>query len=386
MSNEALQEYLEKMRTRYGEAGKFRKSCILDEVADFCGFTREHTRKVLSGRARIRGRRPGPQPKYGALARKHLRELWMAMEGMCSKRMKEALPLWLKYYSEPDCTSEVRAQLLSMSASTIDRILKPYRLGSLKGKSTTRSNRFFKHRIPLKVLGEIIEKPGFMEADTVAHCGDSIQGEYAHTLTMTDLCSAWTENRITWNKKAADVLKAIEDIEKKLPFELCGFSSDNGNEFLNESLLDYFQHRKGKAPVQFVRGRPYKKNDNPRVEQKNFTHVRQLLGYRRLDLIELVPLINRIYQELWNPLLNFFHPCLRMVSKERVQSKIFKRYDRPKTPYQRLLDSGVLNDSKRRELQAQFQSLNPFVLQFKLKQSMSLLNEIIRRSKEGKIA
>lgn len=386
MSNEALKEYIEMMRKRYQEAVKLKKTWILDQVADVCGFTREHARKVMSGRSRVRSCRPGPRRKYGALARKHLRELWLCMGGMCSKRLKAALPVWLRFYTEPDCTAEVKTELLSMSAATIDRILKPYRLKSLKGLSATRGSKLFKNRIPLKVLGEIIDRPGFVETDTVAHCGDAIGGDYIHSLTMTDVCSGWTENRATWNKRAVDVLEQIQDIEHNLPFELYGFSCDNGSEFLNEQLLSYFQHVKRKTPIHFVRGRAYKKNDNPHVEQKNFTHVRQLLGYKRLDQREMLELINKIYKELWNPLLNFFHPCLRLEKKERVGSKIQKKWDKPQTPYQRLIQSGILSLEQKDRLKRQAELLNPFVLQFKLRQSISLLNEMVRRSQEGKVA
>lgn len=382
MSNEAKREYIELMRKRYREAVKFKKSWILDQVSEVCGFSREHARKVMSGRSRIRGRRSGPQAKYGALVRKHLRELWFAMGGMCSKRLKEALPLWLRHYEAADCTLEVRQQLLTMAPATIDRILRPYRRGAVKGISTTKSS-LFKDKIPVRLLGEIVSRPGFVEADTVAHCGASMQGDFIHTLTLTDVASGWTENRASWNKKAAQILELIQELEQSLPFELYGFSCDNGNEFLNEQLLGYFEHCKRKAPIHFVRGRPYQKNDNPHVEQKNFTHVRQLLGYQRLEEKDMVELINRLYRDYWNPLLNFFHPSVRLETKERLGAKIKKTWDKPKTPYQRLLESEVLSSEQKAELKQRSQKLNPFVLQFKVRQLISLLNEMIRRSKEG---
>jgi hypothetical protein len=383
MSQRALQEYLEFMRARYREAGKFKKGKILDHVCDVTNFTRDHARRIMSGRSRVRRIRPGPKPRYGELVRKHLQELWKRAGYMGSKRLKAALPLWLRYYCPPDCPLEVKTELMKLSPATIDRILAPFRKPETRGFSTTRAGHLLKNRIPLKLLGEIVHKAGYVEADTVAHCGDSLSGEFINSITMTDLGSGWTENRAIWNKLSGDVLKAIESIEQSLPFDLFGFSCDNGTEFLNESLLEYFQHRKGRPPVQMTRSRAYKKNDNARVEQKNYTHVRQLFGYYRFDQKEWVDLMNEIYIRYWNPLTNFFHPTLKMIKKERVGSKIKKRYDEPKTPYQRLLDSGQLTMQQRVELQKKFQSLDPFILQFRLTESISRLKELYRRSREG---
>ena len=385
MSNEALKEYLKKMRLRYQEAGKFKRTWLLDEVSEFCGFSRDHTRKVLSGRSRVSDKRPRRKWQYSLATRHHLRELWYLMGGLCSKRMKVGLPLWLKYYSDPGCTPEVRAELLRLSPSTMDRILKTYRKRQLRGLSATKGSKLFKNRIPLKLLGEIIEKPGFMEADTVAHCGNNLAGDFIYSLTMTDVCTSWTENRAVWNKKSADVLSAVQDIEKNLPFNMYGFSCDNGSEFINENLAEYFLHAHRTKPVQFVRGRAYKKNDNPHVEQKNFTHVRQLLGYKRLDRKELVEGINRIYKTLWNPLHNFFYPSARLAKKERIGARIKKTWDAPQTPYQRLLQSGILTDAQKGNLKRQFELLNPFVLQFRLRQAISVLNEFIRQAEEGQL-
>jgi hypothetical protein len=280
----------------------------------------------------------------------------------------------------------VRRQLIEISTATIDRILAHLRRPSTRGFSLTRAGHLLKNRIPLKLLGEIVDRAGFVEADTVAHCGDVIGGDYIHSLTLTDLCSGWTENRAIWNKLSGDVLKAIEEIEKSLPFDLFGFSCDNGGEFLNEALLDYFQGKKRQTPVQMTRSRAYKKNDNAHVEQKNWTHVRQLFGYFRFDQKEWVELMNEIYRFYWNPLRNFFHPSLKLIKKERVGSKLKKVYDEPKTPYQRLLDSGQLTVQQKQHLRDQFKALDPFKLQFELARSISSLKELYRKSREGALA
>jgi hypothetical protein len=374
------------MRSRYREAGKFKKTWILDQVCDVAGFNRDHARRVMTGRSRVRTRRSGPRRKYEALVRKHLIDLWVKSGYMGSKRLKAALPLWLPFYTAPDCCPEVRRQLIEISTATIDRILAHLRRPSTRGFSLTRAGHLLKNRIPLKLLGEIVDRAGFVEADTVAHCGDVIGGDYIHSLTLTDLCSGWTENRAIWNKLSGDVLKAIEEIEKSLPFDLFGFSCDNGGEFLNEALLDYFQGKKRQTPVQMTRSRAYKKNDNAHVEQKNWTHVRQLFGYFRFDQKEWVELMNEIYRFYWNPLRNFFHPSLKLIKKERVGSKLKKVYDEPKTPYQRLLDSGQLTVQQKQHLRDQFKALDPFKLQFELARSISSLKELYRKSREGALA
>lgn len=171
--------------------------------------------------------------------------------------------------------------------------------------------------------------PGLIEADTVAHCGTSLAGEFINTLTMTDICSAWTENRAVWKKESSTVLKAISSIEEDLPFNVLSFATDNGNEFLNHDLHSYFFNRKNR--VEFVRRRPYKKNDNAHVEQKNWTHVRELFGYDRFDAESQVEFMNDVYKRLWNPPWNFFTPVMKLKSKTRVGGRIIKVHDEPTT-------------------------------------------------------
>ena len=178
-------------------------------------------------------------------------------------------------------------------------------------------------------------QPGFVEADTVAHCGNSLAGDFVWTLTMTDIITGWTECRATWNKGSQGVLEQIQAVENLLPFPLKGFDCDNGSEFLNQHLLRYFtDHPQQPA---FTRSRPYKKNDNAHVEQKNWTHARQLFGYDRLDNVALVPLMNEVYSTLWCPLQNHFCPSLKLQKKHRDGAKIVKKYHAPQTPYQRVI-------------------------------------------------
>ena len=217
--------------------------------------------------------------------------------------------------------------------------------------------------------------PGFLEADTVAHCGNSLAGEFVYTVTLTDIYSGWTENRACWTKKAKEVLKQVRRIEANLPFFITGFACDNGSEFLNEDFYKYFSKRQ--APIHFVRRRPYQKNDNCYVEQKNYTHVRKLLGYDRLEDKHLIGLINDIYKNYFNPLRNYFIATQKLESKQRIGSKIKKKYDKPQTPCDRLLDCSYVSEDSKRRLRQERESLNPIVLNAELKKKLKKLLDYV---------
>jgi hypothetical protein len=294
---------------------------------------------------------------------------------MCSKKLQAAIPLWLPFYEqEYGCLdADIKAKLLTISPSTIDRILKPVRVtGKTKGLCGTKPGTLLKKQIPIKTHNWDVSKPGFFEADTVAHCGNSLSGNFVWSLTFTDIYSGWTENRAVWNKGSYGVFTQIKDIEAAIAFPILGFDCDNGSEFLNHHLLRYFTNRP-QSPIQFTRSRPYKKNDNAHVEQKNWTHVRQLLGYDRFDKPELVALINDLYKNAFSLSANYFCPTLKLKEKQRVNSKYIKKYYPPKTPYQRLLDSEHITPEAKQLLSLSYQSLNPF----KLKKTIALKLKII---------
>jgi hypothetical protein len=369
------------MRARYQNAPKRVKTQILSEFCANSEYTRKHAIRVLGGRVQPRQKRPGPATKYGPEVVHHLRVLWNDMNRICSKNMKAALPLWLEFYS--DASREIKAKLLTMAPSTIDKKLNPYRGPVPKGKSTTRGLKLMMSKIPLKLLTDEIKEPGYAEMDTVAHCGDNIAGSYAHSLTLTDLCSGWTENASVWTKDAEQVQKKIAKLEKRLPFNLLGCAVDNGSEFMNQYLAKYFFDRP--VPIDFVRRRPYKKNDNAHVEQKNFTHVRQLFGYERLDEFELSVMMDEIYQVYWNPLNNYFIPVQKLISKERHGSKIKKKYDNPKTPCQRLLDSDKVSADVKRQLKHNQKYKNPFFLKRELEKKLKIFNQRVEEIKRQKL-
>ena len=368
---------LEKIRLRYLKSSKHQKTLILDEFCATTGLTRKHAIRLLNNEIKAPKAHPGPKYLYGPEVRAHVVKIWEAMGQICSKNMKAALPLWLEFY---DCSQESKYLLYKISRSTIDRILQEHRNHLRIGKSSTVVS-MLKNKIPIKLLDHKITEPGFVEADTVAHCGSSLAGEFVNTLTVTDVWSSWTENRAVWSKKGKNVLNAISDIERCLPFSIKGFSSDNGNEFLNNDLYTFFQGRSPKK-VAFVRGRPYKKNDNCFVEQKNWTHVRQLLGYDRLDEFWDVDYINDMYKNYWNPLKNFFIPTLKLESKTRHGGKLIKTYGEPKTPYQRIVESESVSNDDKKLLEEKFKSLNPFKLRNELNHKLKWFFRIVEIRKK----
>jgi len=378
MPIELRKSYLNEIRLRYQKSTKKQKKLILDEFCSVCRYSRKYAIRILGGLIQPRIKKPGRKPKYDSVVFiNSLVELWELTGRINSKSLKAAIPIWLPFYKhiKPD----IKVLLLSISAASIDRALKPFKDKKPKALSSTRPS-LIKNLIPLKLLDDHVKYPGFIEADTVAHCGESLSGEFISTLTMTDLYSGWTENRALWSKQSEQVIKQIKRIESRLPFDLIGLAVDNGSEFLNFDLHNYLNNRN--APIDFVRRRPYKKNDNAHVEQKNYTHVRQLLGYDRLDRVEYVGLINEIYQVYFNPLKNFFIPTQKLIKKERIGSKVKKVYDTPKTPYQRLLESTYLPSLQKRKLREQYSQKNPVFLSNELNTSLKNLFKMIDRNKK----
>lgn len=373
MNIEAKRAYLRVVKHRYKNSSKKQKTHILTELCLNCGYSRKHAIKLLNDSRPsnvFEFKRPVGAPKlYFKSTTKRLIEIWKLMNYPCSVNLKQALSLWLPY--DLDTEEEIKIQLLAMSESTIERHLKPTKQKRPKGKSTTKSGKI-KTSIPLKLCKSDDKKHiGYFEADTVAHCGESLSGAFAWSLTMTDLHSGWTENRATLTKNSLGIKEQVKNIEDSLPFKVIGFSSDNGTEFINSTLYDFLVKER-KNEIDFSRGRPYKKNDNAHVEQKNYTHVRNVFGYERIESDFLVKMMNDIYVNYLSPLKNFYTPCLKLKKKIRIGSKIKKEYDKPVAPYQRLLDSGQLTMKQEDNLRAKKSRLNPFVLQKELNDKLKI--------------
>ena len=367
MSPRSKREYQETVFLRYKKASRDEKTRILDEFCATCHCHRKHAIRLLRTFKRFTKPKPKKRGRKATYRTEDLlmplTRIWRAANLPCSKRLKVIIPLWLPGYADSfgALPLEVIKALRKISHATIDRILQPVRIRYTKrGKSTTKPGTLLRKHIPVKVNQWDESRPGYLEADTVAHCGESMAGMFVFTVDLVDIATGWTEQRAVWGKGEAGVLEQIQDVEKTLPFRILGFDCDNGSEFLNHHLFTYFTGRR--SPVAFTRSRAYHKDDNAHIEQKNWTHVRQWLGYDRLDDPRVVDLLNALYTEEWRLFHNFFCPSVKLISKERKGSKTIKRHDSPKTPYQRIMESAYIETSVKEAFTEQLEHLNPFVL------------------------
>ena len=367
MPIEARKQYLKAIAERYKKAKRKEKNLILNEFCQVCGYNRKYAILILNGDDldKKHKSRPGRPSQYNESFAVSLKEIWEATGRICSKKLVAAIPIWIHFFEFSDTHNKL---LLKIGSSSIDRVLKGYR--SQKGLSSTRPS-LFRHKIPIALIDGYVSEPGHIEADTVAHCGNSLFGDFINTLTMTDLASGWTENRATWGKTGAAVVAAVKDVEQSLPFYLKSFSSDNGSEFLNANLEKYLTEDR-KRKIHWARRRPYKKNDAAHVEQKNWTHVRELFGYDRFDNIHLRLQMDDIYKNYWNQLQNFFIPVFKLYSKERIGGKVKKVYDKPQTPYQRLMAGGYIEEIQAYNLKKKMEALNPVKLKLELEMKLKL--------------
>jgi hypothetical protein len=366
MSNSAKKEYLIEVRKRYFTASKAEKSLILDELCSVCRFNRKYAVRLIAKKQTSHNKKKGRPKKYNSPAiLVFLKDIWVKTNLACSERLKAAIALWIPYYnrhSSNHLTEEDIRLLSEISASTIKRLLRKLRPKHKKlGLCTTKPGSLLKKQVPIKLNQWDESKPGFIEADTVAHCGSSVSGQFVYTLDIVDIATGWTEQRALWGKGQRGVFDAIKDIRKTLPFKVLGFDCDNGGELLNYMLLEYFTNQKN--PVDYTRSREYKKNDNAHIEEKNWTHVRQFIGYQRFDNPDTVNMLNDLYLNEWRFYLNFFLPAFKLIEKKRDGSKIIKKFSSPLTPYQRLLASEYIKPTRKKELTKIFKSLDPFVLE-----------------------
>jgi transposase InsO family protein len=388
MSLSAKREYLAKIHGRYQRAGRPHKGLILDEFCRNCGYHRKAAvrllRRPLGGAARPR---PGPKPIYEpARLLPVLKAVWLASDQLCSKLLQAALPEWLHYYerSHPRLSRAMKEKLLRISPAQIDRLLKPLRVRHPRhGLSTTRPGTLLRRQVPTRGGPPDTSQPGSVEADTVAHCGDTTAGDYVFSLTFTELFSGWTENRALWNKSSYAVLDHLKALEKTVPFRMKNFHADNGSEFLNWALHAYLTGRPVKMP--WTRSRAYRKNDNAHCEQKNWTHVRQLFGHDRFGHPELVALMNDLYAQEWSQFTNHFKPTFKLVKREKQGGKTKRIYEKePQTPYQRLLASPDLPEATKTKLQAEHARLDPFALkksiEIKLRKFFTALGNLNREA------
>ena len=359
---------------RYRKAAKKVKQQILDEFCESTGYCRGYARYVLRnqgqqgwhGDKRV-GAASKPQQRqkpryYDEPVVRELSKLWRLLDYICGKRLVAIMPeliAKLEQFGELRLARSTKEKLLQISASSIDRLLQPERRKQqLRGRSRTKPGTLLKQQIPIRTFAEWDEQqPGFAEIDLVAHDGGLALGDFCQTLDLTDICTGWTELEAVPNKAQVWVFEAIQTIRARLPFPLRGLDSDNGSEFINGQLLRYCQQQR----ITFTRARPYRKNDNCYVEQKNYSVVRQTVGYQRFDTTAELLVLKQLYAQLrWYT--NFFQPTMKLKSKERRGSRVKKSYHTPQTPYQRVLAAEQVTSAGKKKLRQQYRLLNPAAL------------------------
>lgn len=388
MSLSAKREALARIHGRYQRAGRLHKKIILDEFCATCGYHRKAAVRLLNRSLRQEPpKRSGPKIVYDpAEVLPVLKAIWLTSDQLCSKLLKGALPEWLEHYerNHAPLAEAFKEKLLAISPAQIDRLLRPSRLQHpKKGLSTTRPGTLLRHAVPTRSGPPDTSRIGSVEADTVAHCDDSTEGDYVNSLTFTELFSGWTENRAVWNKSGDAVLVQLRELETTVPYVMKNFHTDNGGEFLNWALHRHLTGRAVKLP--WTRSRAYRKNDNAHCEQKNWTHVRQLFGHDRFEHPELVPLMNDLYSQEWSQFTNHFKPTFKLVRREKKDGKTKRIYEtKPQTPYQRLLASPDIPEDKKTQLRAQHALLDPFALkkniETKLRKFFTVLGNLNREA------
>jgi hypothetical protein len=365
---------------RYRQSSKKVKQQILDELCKTTGYSRGyarfvlrnhgrqvwlHGKKVVVGDARQRQQRLKPK-YYDEQVVQALIKLWQLLNYLCGKRLVAIMPeliAKLEQFGELRLTPLTKEKLLRISAASIDRLLQSERRKQqLRRRSHTKPGTLLKHQIPIRTFAEWDEaQPGFAEIDLVAHDGGLALGDYCQTLDLTDICTGWTETEAVPNKAQVWVFEAIQTIRQRLPFPLLGLDSDNGSEFINNDLLRYCR----KERITFTRARPYRKNDNCYVEQKNYSVVRQTVGYQRFDTAAELMVLKQLYTTL-RLYTNFFQPTMKLKSKERFGARVKKSYHAPQTPYQRVLACAEVSAADKKKLQRQYRLLNPAALKREL--------------------
>jgi hypothetical protein len=380
MSTKSKRELVTTLSPRYVTATGADKRRILDEFVATTGFHRKYAITLLRHPPAPR-RQPITRPRattYTPLVQRALVRLWEIAGRICTKRFVPGLPALidaLERHGELNIDADTHRLLLTISPATADRLLAPIRRAALpRGRTTTKPGSLLKHHIPIRTFADWDDaRPGFLEIDLVGHGGESTAGDYLHSLVLTDIATQWTECVALPNRGEAAVCAAIADIRTLLPVPMLGLDSDNGGEFINHLLVRYC----GREQITFTRCRPYKKNDQCHVEQKNYTLVRQIVGYDRYEGADAFQALLALYRPL-RLYTNFFQPSVRLVTKAREGAKVRKRYDAAQTPYQRTLASRDVKEGVKRRLRTQYQTLNPAALRREIEAAQEALWRLAR--------
>lgn len=377
MSPAGRREYVERVRPRYQQASKAVKHVILDEFCAVTGFHRKYAIRLLNGPPKVTRHRRRRPTRYGRVVVEALTAVWTAAGYPWSLRLKALLPDWLPWIRKHlRLPKETESLLLSISPRQMDRCLRDRKVRIRKRMyGRTKPGSLLKHHIPLRTDRWDVTVPGFTEVDLVSHSGDRACGEFIHSLDVTDILTGWTETCALMGASQFQTQGALERIRRDMPFRLLGIDSDNGSEFINDLLARYCKQEE----IQFTRGRPYKKDDNAHVEQKNWTHVRRLVGYERYDTPEVLQALNQLYRGDLRRLMNLFMPSVKLLRKERVGSKVRRVYDRPQTPLDRLLAGRDAGDPRVAELVTLRKRLDPFELSASVDRQLQAIHKMATR-------
>ena len=382
-------EYLKNIYTRYHKTVREEKSKILDELCRQLHCHRKHAIRVLArprpDRKSIRTSKPrGRIVLYGVHTIRVLYEIWRATGFLCSQRLKAALPDWIPFARQHfNIDKRTECEILAISPRQIDRRLAPQR-NQLKRRlyGTTKPGSLLKNMIPIRTDFWNVHEPGFMEIDLVSHSGPCAAGDFLHTLNAVDIHTTWNEKEAVFGKSEKTIVDGTHAIEKRLPFALKGVDSDNGSEFINNHLWNFCRIRPPHRKVQFTRSRPYRKNDNAHIEQKNGPQVRQIIGYDRYDSPEAQTRINEIYADL-RIMNNIFQPSMKLLKKIHKGSRIIRHYDKPRTAFQRVLECPQADQRKIQVLKQIKESTDPFVLAKSINQKLAALFPLAAKPQPG---
>jgi hypothetical protein len=378
-------EYLRQIHPRYRTASREEKGRILDEFCTVTRYHRKYALRVLNGpipERRPRRRRPR-RPTYPPRVISILTTVWEAAGYPWSVRLKALLPLWLPWVRKHfPLTPRLEEQLLRISPRQMDcRLREEKKRAGRRLYGRTKPGTLLKHHVPIKTDRWDVKRPGYTEIDLVSHSGNCATGEFAYTLNVVDIHTTWTESLAVLGKAQVRVQQGLNEIRKELPFELMGIDSDNGSEFINFHLVGYCKE----AGIQFTRGRPYKKDDNAHVEQKNWTHVRKLMGWVRYDTEAAVMAMNRLYRGDLRLLQNLFLPSVKLVRKERVGSRTQRRYDVAKTPFDRVLECKEIRPMVVAKLRAVRDRFDPFVLSRSVDTQLDQIHALANHRRSPKV-
>ncbi len=370
-------EQARRLSPRYRGASRRERTTILDTFCATTGLNRKYAIGLLReppGNEQRASKKTGRHQKYTAAVIKVLERIWEAADFPWSVRLKAMLPLWLPYVkARMTVSASTEKALETISPRTIDRRLGPVRTAArrrLYGR--TKPGTLLKHHIPVRTERWDVNEAGWGEIDLVSHSGARADGEFAHSMNFTDIHSTWVETRAILTKAQTGVIAGLDSMREQMPFVLRGLDSDNGSEFINNHLLRYCERHK----IEFTRGRPYKKDDNAHIEQKNWTHVRRLVGWERIDQRAAVDLLNDLYCNEWRWMMNLFQPSVKLVEKRRRGSRVIRIYDPPATPLDRLIVDGKGIHTRIRQLVALRDRLDPFVLSNRIQEKIDRVQKL----------